>query len=221
MAIPINQVYQLCYAIAAKQQSAFPSPDNFNLYANLSNIDLFNYYNDERDKMLLRVKSGESLFVPPIIADFVVNEVNLTLTGNSASLPPDYVYDLAFKTPVNGINKRIVKIDYDKLESCLNSSIDQPTATDPIYVELSDSFLLYPTITPPCYLTYYRYPLVVLWNYTIVNGRPVYTSEGSIDYEWNGTELMRLTSRILKYMSVSIRDNELEQYVDQMVNTAS
>lgn len=219
--VSINYIYQLCYSIAAKQSAAFPSPADFNLYANLANIDLFDYYNDEREKQLLKVKNGEALFAPPILSTFVENEIPMPLSGNSASLPLNYIYDIAFKTPINGVNGTIKKVDYERLEGYLNSTIDKPTATNPIYVELSSDLLVYPTLTNPCYLTYYRYPVDVLWAYTMVNGRPSFDSVDSVDFEWEETEFVRLTSRILKSMGLSIRDTELYQAAEQMTQEAS
>jgi hypothetical protein len=219
--ISIDYIHQLTYNIAAKQLTAFPSPAGWNNYAQQANIDLFNYYNDEREKMLLKVKSGEALFAPPVLSTFVVNEYPMSPSVMAPSLPNNYAYDIAFKTPVNGINKTIQKVDYGKLESYLNSTIDQPTASNPIYVELSDSLVVYPTINYPTYLTYYRYPVTPIWNYTVVDGVPVYNSSGSVDFEFDQSEIVRITMRILNYMSISIRDQELEQYAQQMTIQSS
>ncbi len=221
MPIPVDYIHSLTYYIAAKQLTAFPSPNEWNNYAALANMDLYNYYQDEREKMLISVKSGEVLFVPQTLSTFVVNELPLSPSTQSPSVPLDYAYDIAMKTPINGVNSTIKKVDYNKLESYLNSTIDEPTPTNPIYVELPTNFQVYPLINNPTYLTYYRYPKTPVWGYTVVNGVPTYSVGSSTDFEWEETEVMRLTSRILKYMSVSIRDSELEQAAEQMTNTAS
>lgn len=221
MAINIDTVYQLCYSICAKQAQAFPSPNDFNSYAALANIDLFNYYNDERQKMLLKVKSGQELFNPNVLVSFVVNEFVMSPSSPSPSLPANFAYDEAFKTTINGINANIAKVDYNKLENYLNSTIDAPTATKPIYVQLPNNLNVYPTLNTPTYLTYYRYPTTPVWGYTLVNGRPQYSAVASTNFEFDGTELMRIATRILKYMGISIRDEELVKIADQMLNTSS
>lgn len=221
MAISINYIYQLCYSIAAKQSAAFPSPNDFNMYADMANIDLFNYYNDERQKLLLEVKSGQQIFAPELLADFVVNEYPMSPSVMSPSLPNDYVYDISFTRNINGVNKTITKVPYNKRPSYLVSTIDAPTLSDPIYIELANNMELYPTINTPTYLTYYRYPATPIWNYTLVNGRPQFTTNGSVDFEWQSTEITRLTMRILTSMGLSIRDTELTQAVEQMTQGAS
>lgn len=217
MSVSINGVHDLAYFIAAKQKAAFPSPDEFNSYAQLANVDLFNYYNDERTKELVRVKQGESIYVPPVLANFVQYNVVLPAVGNVVTSPSDYIYDLQMTAPSGALFK---KADYDKVQNYLNSSIDAPTNTNPIYVELADAFEIYPTLSP-VKLTYLAFPQTVFWNYTLVQGHPVYNPLGSVDFQYDDTEILRLTMRILKYMGVSIRDNELQQYANEMINTAS
>lgn len=220
--ININDVHQLVYNLAAKQQAAFPSPQNFNDYANLANMDLFNYYNDEKDKMLLRVKSGMSLFVPPVLAPFVLFNQSLSRTGNVLTQPADYIYDLALTSnPVSGTPVDFHKADYDKLSAYLNSTIDAPTNSAPIYVELADTFVVYPAAVPVVTLTYLKQPVTVKWGYTLVGGRPVYNPAGSTNFEFLSTEIYRLSVRILRYMGISIKDDILAQEAAQMEVQAS
>lgn len=216
--VSINQVHSLCYYIASKQLQAFPSPAEFNQYANLANIDLFNYYNDERLKELIKVKQGESIYIPPVLANFVQYNVLLPQSGNVLTQPNDYVYDLQMTSASVNLYK---KVDYDKVANYLNSTIDLPTTTNPIFVELPDSFQVYPSTATQNQLTYLGEPNTVIWNYSLVNGRPVYNSVGTVDYQWDTTELFRLTSRVLKYMGIAIRDGELAQAANEMINTSS
>lgn len=219
--VGIDDAHSLAYFIAAKQSQAFPSPNEFNSYANLAQIDLFNYYNDEREKQLLRVKDGESLVIPPVLANFVVFAEVASITGNSITMPDQYQYDLEFTTsPSAGVQNYIKKVDYDKITNYLNSTIDEPTATTPIFAELADSFVMYPALSN-AKLTYLQQPTLPFWNYSLVNGRPVYNPSGSVDFQFDSTEIYRLVSRILKYMGISIRDEALQQAAQEMVQGAS
>lgn len=224
--VPVDLVHSLTYYIAAKQLSAYPSPDEWNTYAGLANIDLYNFYNDEREKLLLQIKSGQQIFVPQPLSTFVVNELKLnpalsSASQQSASMPTDYCYDISIVTPIGGINNTVKKVDYEKLPGYLNSTIDLPTAATPIYVELSDRFNFYPTISNPIYLSYYRYPKTPVWNYSITNNVPTYNPTGSVDFDFEFTEYLRLSMRILAYMGISIRDDLLAQAAQQMTMGAS
>lgn len=215
--IGIDFVHQITYNIAAKQSAAFPSPANFNNYANLANTDLYNYYNDERAKLLFKVKAGETLQIPSSLSPFVVNEATLTNNGGVIAQPVNYRYDLDMTA--NGVD--VKKVDFDRRTVYLNSTIDQPSAEFPIYLETGSSFLVYPPDTDPCLLTYLKDPNEVKWAYTLVNNRPVYDPTPSVDFEWGMPELIRLTSRVLVYMGLSIRDEVLQQEANRMEVTAS
>ena len=216
--VSIDQVHSLCYYIASKQLQAFPSPAEFNQYANLANIDLFNYYNDKRLEELIKVKQGESLYVPPVLATFVQYNVALSQSGNVLTQPNGYLYDLQMTSASVNLFK---KADYDKVANYLNSTIDTPTNTNPIFVELSDTFIAYPSTVSSCQLTYLSQPNTVVWNYSLVNGRPVYNPIGSVDYQWDSTEVYRITARVLKYMGIAIRDGELAQAANEMIQTSN
>ena len=88
-------------------------------------------------------------------------------------------------------------------------------------VELSDTFIVYPSTVSNCQLTYLSQPNTVVWNYSLVNGRPVYNPVGSVDFQWDTTELYRIVARVCKYMGISIRDGELAQAANEMIQTSS
>ena len=169
--------------------------------------------------MLLKVKAGQSLFAPQVLSPFVVKDFQLSPSVQSPSLPSNYVYDISVRT--NGYTS-LTKVDYDRVNSYLNSTIDEPTVDNPIYVDYAPAYLTtYPTLNTPTYLTYYKYPAVPVWGYTLPSGRPVYDANTSTNFDWPETELLRLSARILKYMGISIRDQELEQQAQQLTLTAS
>lgn len=218
--VGINDAHSLCYYIAAKQAAGFPSPDEWNAYANLANIDLYNYYQDEREKQLVRVKTGTFIYMPPILSSFVVSATQITLTSGIGALPDDYDTYITLSKSADGTGN-ITRVDLDRLPEYLKSTIDPPTTDNPIYAEVSENIQVYPNTLTTAYLTYYQTPATVKWNYTMVNGRPQYTSSGSVDFQWDATELYRLVMRILQYMGISIRDGELLQYAEQMTQGAS
>ncbi len=221
-AVNIDDAHSLAYFIAAKQQAAFPSPNEFNSYASLAQIDLYKYYNDEREKQWLKGKEGQSWVIPPVLSNFVVFGSPITMTANMIDMPDDYLYDLEMvSSPSVGNQVYIKKVDYSKITNYINSTIDPPTYINPIFSELPESFVAYPSGIPNISLTYLQAPTDPFWNYSLVNGRPVYNPAGSVDFQFDSSEIYRLVSRILKYFGISIRDIELAQEAQQMVQGAS
>ena len=172
--------------------------------------------------MLVSVKEGESLYIPPVLANFVVYNYSPAYSGNVITQPDDYQYDLEFITsPSVGVQNYIKKVDYNKWTNYLNSTIDAPTLSNPIFLELPDTFITAPANLPNVAMTYLQQPVAPFWAYTLVNNRPVYNQAVSTDFQFDETEIYRLVSRILKYMGISIRDTELAQAAMEMVQGAS
>lgn len=217
--ISIDSVYQLSYAISAKQQQGFPSSADFNKFANLANTDLFNFYNDEREKLLLKVNSGEQIFMPTTLNDFLAAST-LTSTTGIFPMPTDYQYYLSLNSPSSQAD--CLKVDQSKLSNFLNSTVDNPTVAYPIFTENSDTFNVYPDIINSIIITYIKTPPAVLWAYTLNSSqRPVYDPINSINFIWTDTEIYRLTARILFYMGTSIREDELIKVAQEMTQGAS
>jgi len=218
MAVSIDYVHQLVYDLAAKQLASFPSPNDFNNYAELASIDLFNYYNDERNKELIDVKMGQTINIPNTLSDFVVYQAVMEQSGNEFLYPDDFMYDLALTNSVSKADFK--KVDPDKIFNYINSTIDAPSLDFPIYMPLDQSrVVVYPTVIPS--LTYLRKPITPVWAYTVINNRPVYDPLTSVDFDWSPTEVYRLTMRILNYFGISIRDTELMQEAQQLTIGAS
>jgi hypothetical protein len=58
------------------------------------------------------------------------------------------------------------------------------------------------------------------WAYTLdANGREIYSSTSSIDPLWKESDMLNIISRILKQFGISVKDNELVQYSENIKNT--
>jgi hypothetical protein len=299
--VNIDELHQITFAISAKSRAAFPSPDEWNNFANYANIDLFNQYNDIRKAALLKNKEGHTLNMPSSLKVFVVNEAPITFTTGVGNIPTDQSTNL--QLTVNGYP--VKKVDYNRREAYLKSTIDAPTLIAPIYCETGTSLLIYPTTITNGLLTYLKTPTTVKWAYvlrsiltmntlvpgtgytntgaytnvpliggtgsgatadfaiiggvvssvninqggkgytagdlltastanlggtgsgftikvaTISANRPVYDSVNSVNSEFQNEEKVKLASRILAYMGLQVRDQQIEQAALLMTKQAS
>jgi hypothetical protein len=94
----------------------------------------------------------------------------------------------------------------------LVSSVNAPSKVFPIAQELKTSFKIYPTNIQYVVMDYLRYPVSAVWNYTEVNGRPVYASNGSVDIELPKESFNELAMMYLSFLGINMRDGELVQY---------
>lgn len=239
MSININEVYNDIHSIAAKAQHGAPSPDDFNRYANLANIDLYNYYVTpikeyyQLGKAIGKRSPGMNKTIDQALRPFfTLNEpkpVSNTGFAGVATLPVNVEYvDEVTKVYIIGASAApssqqvsVKWVPFNKVADYNDSTIDTPTSKYPIYTDAPSAIWVWPTDTPSVFLSYLKTPLTVVWGYTLVAGRPVYNPFTSQDFEWDILQKRDLVSRICKYLGLSIRDQDLEQFGLREENTQS
>jgi hypothetical protein len=221
----INQVYTTVLAIINKDNRGYISPLEFNLYAELAQMslfeELFHKYSKSIVKQNARMYHSEFSDVPKHIREVV------DIFTDETSLIPVVVLD-----PLNNLWKplasnfyRMVKMDYrlkeieevSKLEinRILNNNLVQPTADYPIYVSLKGAYRIYPSILDEneVIVTYIRKPSQPKWTYTSVAGNPLFnpTANDYKDFELPESMFNDLVLKILGYAGVEIREADIIQ----------
>lgn len=95
-----------------------------------------------------------------------------------------------------------------------SSTIVAPNMKRPIAKFLSGKLSVRPKALTSVNLTYLRYPKVPVWNYTIVNGRPVYDSASSVDMEAPKEAFNNIAMLCLGFMGINLREQDLVQYAN-------
>lgn len=219
--ININEVYEIVQNMAQKAQHGSISVSEFNKYANMASMDLFNekigpvrdYY--QLGKAMAKTSPSMNKVVDQSLRPFLVYDLPVLVTAGLANIPTDceFIDNIMFD------NVDLKWIPKSKIGSYLNSTIDNPTEEYPVYIDSKDGIQVYPNTIELVDLTYYKTPVTVEWKYTLVANKPVFTSTGSVNFEWYPTQKLQLVTRILGYIGISIRDTELTQYAEQQENT--
>ena len=173
--ISINEIYETVQNLAQKAQHGAITVTEFNKYANMASIDLFNeklgsprdYY--KLQKAISKTSSSMNKEIDQSLRPFLKRDVPITITSNKGTIPTDneYVDVITYNT------KSVKWVPNNKISSYLNSTIDVPTVLYPIYTDLETQIEVYPSMIATVLMTYYGTPKTVKWNYTIVSGRPV------------------------------------------------
>lgn len=101
----------------------------------------------------------------------------------------------------------------------LTSSYLFPSLDRPYCVFYKDHIQFYPTLIKKAILTYLRTPTIPKWGYTTNSlQRPVYDPSTSVEIESPAETHNDIAIRVLRYLGVSIRDNNLLQYAQAMKN---
>lgn len=219
--VGIKETFDTVQNIAQKQQYGAISIPEFNEYANMANIDLFNerlgsirdYY--RLGKAMAKTGTGMNKEIDLLLSPFYTPNISVAVVGGLASVPTDceYVESITY------LSRDVKWIPNNKRASYADSTIDTPTAEWPVYSDLNNQIRILPTNISPVVINYYKTPLTVKYNYTLVSNRPVYSPTGSVDFQWKPTQRIDLIMRICGYIGIAIRDTELIQYSEQQENT--
>ena len=224
MAISIDTVYQRVLAIANKEQRGYITPQEFNLFANQAQMDIFEQYFydigqfDRRNGNDTEYSNMISLLEEKI-SPFEKFRVDMSaVSGNTLTLPTD-MYRLGMviygSTEVEQINKK----DLIYMEK---SPLAAPSSTHPVYVRTTGTTIkLFPTSPTTPYTTsnvncnYVAKPTDIVWGYETVSGSALYNVNASTNPQLHESEETLLVLKVLALAGISIEDPQLYQIASQ------
>lgn len=220
MAVSIDTVYQRVLAILNKEQRGYLTPQEFNLFANQAQMDIFEQYfydieqfgmlhgNDtEYSDMLNILNEKISLFEKTVV---------LTYSNNYWILPSD-LYRLGTIIYSGNEVERVNKNEYLYITS---SPIAAPTAEFPIYTKDINGIKAYgpneiDNSVESLNCNYIKKPTKVEWKYQMVYGEALYDATYSVNFELHPSEEVELVMKILSLAGVLVRDLSVYQLAAQ------
>ena len=222
MAISVDTVYQRVQSILNKENRGYLTPQEFNLFANQAQLEIFEqYFFDLNQFERLPKKDTEySNLVKTInerISKFKTS-ATLTFTSSYFSMPSD-MHKLG--TVIYNSTTPVEEIDQKNLLEYTLSPLTSPSTTNPVYIQNIQttssvwSIVVYPsTIQSLITATYIRKPAEVSWAYQTVVGNALYDSSNSTNFELHDSEEASLVIKVLLYAGLSIREGEIAQLAD-------
>ena len=222
MAISVDTVYQRVQSILNKENRGYLTPQEFNLFANQAQLEIFEqYFFDLNQYERLPKKDTEySNLVKTInerISKFKTS-ATLTFTTPYFSMPSD-MHKLG--TVIYNSTTPVEEIDQKNLLEYTLSPLTSPSTTNPVYIQNIQttssvwSIVVYPSsIQSLITATYIRKPAEADWAYQTVVGNALYDSSNSTNFELHDSEEPNLVIKILLYAGLSIREGEIAQLAD-------
>ena len=216
--VNIDTVYQRVLALANKEQRGYITPQEFNLFANQAQMDIFEQYfydinqfgrapgnSTGSSDMLDYLEEKISIFEQekPININSTQEFYNIGASTSDLYKIDSVMYDTYTCEQVNS----------NQLQNILNSPLLKPTTYNPIYTLKRDNKLfLYPTsLQEKITLNYIRRPLKVEWSGYNVSGSDLYDSTNSVDFELHPSEETKLVIKILQLAGIAMKDPNLYQ----------
>ena len=226
MAVSIDNVYQKVLAIANKEQRGYITPQEFNLFADQAQMNIFEQYFYDQTQFL-RIPGNDTSY-----ADQVTNlEQKISIFER---------YDKSFiavneygDVPLTSIIERLyrigmVRIDYDserhfrladkislkELMAYGTSPLTAGNRRRPYYTNFKERIKVYPYPKPPTervIVSYVVKPNKAFWGYNIIGENALYDLNKSVDFELHMSEENDLVIKILALAGVAMKDPSMYQ----------
>ena len=216
MAVSVDNVYQKVLAIANKEQRGYITPQEFNLFANQAQMEIFEQYFYDLNQFS-RILGNDTTYADMVtllnekIDVFEKFRQDVTMSsGGVGTLPTHYrIGELSYNN--SGTYVQIQKVNQNDLNHHINSPLLNPSVSRPIYINTSATAIqVYPTtITSGVTCNLISKPATVNWQYNVINNSALYTPTGTVDFELHESEEQTLVNKILQLAGVSIKDYNL------------
>ena len=206
MAVSIDTVYQTVLALANKEQRGYITPQEFNLFANQAQKEIFEQYFYELNQFA-RAPGNSSEYSD--ITDNINEKIAVfetTGTGETLALNLHRLGTVS----VDGVE--VEEVQPNDLMYMNNSAISKPTASRRVYVRTGGNAIkVSPLVGQTVSYTYTRQPSKPSWGYVVVNSKAMYDPSASktTNFELHAADESELVYKILKYAGLSMKRDDV------------
>ena len=207
MSVSIDTVYQRVLSILNKEQRGYLTPQEFNLFANQAQMDIFEQYFYDLNQFL-RLPKNSSEYSDML--DILNEKISLfeTSASSTGSLPSD-LYRIG-AIVLNGVEAQYVL--KNNFLTIINSPLVKPTTTRPIYIKDNTGIKVYTSATDLASsftIQYIKRPAQAVWGYIEVNDVALYNEDTATDFELHDSEETDLVMKVLAMAGLSIREPDI------------
>jgi len=228
----IGVVYNTLKDLANKDQQGFISVTEFNRFANIAQLNIFNGLFDELKDAKRLARSGfnptrDKSRIKRVEEDLAYFSKSDTITKASGKFakPTDLARIIGVTTAGNIMldqsTKKPIELCYDeeKIERILISNLSAPTDEFPVAL-VSEFIHVFPTTINKIQVRYYKYPESVDSNGVRNSSTPVYSLTGSnYNFELPEHYTSDLVYEIGKMIGLNLRDADIVNYTGQEMMT--
>ena len=220
MSVSVDTVYQRVLSILNKEQRGYVTPQEFNLFANQAQMDLFEQYFYDINQFG-RMHGNDTEFSD------MLNILNEKINIFEATTAMTHAGSGVWTVPTNANLYRIGTIIYNNTEVerinqneflYINKSpLTKPSNERPVFVASSDGYKVYGTAPLETGVTcnYIKRPVTAEWAGVLVNGSNLQSSANSVDFELHSSEETELVIKILEFAGISTRELQIYQIAAQ------
>ena len=205
MAISIDTVYQRVLALANKEQRGYITPQEFNLFANQAQMEIFEQYFYDLNQAA-RIPGNEYVYsdVDDMLEEKLQIHQDQVFVGGGGNIPA-HVYRI-FRVEKAGVNCDILKTK-DFEDAITGGYLIKPTPKRPIANMRGNTLRVSNgVVSNSGTIFYFKKPAKVEWGYFVINDKALYDSSAdkTIDFQLHQSEETELVYKILKFAGISM-----------------
>jgi len=214
MAVSIDSVYQKVLALANKEQRGYITPQEFNLFADQAQMEIFEQYFYDLNQQRRLVGNNTKYANVNDILEEKISIFKSTVSGiiDGYEIDQENIYRLInLKHGPSTIVEEVRREDWEVIQA---SPLTRSTFDKPLWYRADGKIFINSEKWVPSLdvsLQYIKKPQKPSWGYVVVNDKPLYNSNAAIDFELHPSEESELVYRILAYAGISIEKPQLTQ----------
>lgn len=237
MAISTNFIRNSVLFIMNKSNLGYLAPMDYDIFCNLAQRDiyenLFFQYNQMLNRENKRLTGSEYANLKTNVGEQIDYYATYSLPGEFVFNPSDETWSFTNTNLYRAENLSLVevltqkKVDVElvskrQLNVLVNSDMTKPSFMFPVYEKIGSKFKTFPLVTSDYFLElfYLRTPLAPKWSFNLINGNPIYNPSASDlqDIDLHESLLIPFLTKVLSYCGLSLREEQIEAYVNSEEN---
>ena len=221
--VNIDTVYQRVLALANKEQRGYITPQEFNLFANQAQMEIFEQYFYDLNQVA-RIPGNDYFYAD--VDDLLEEKMQIfdswddqiIVSGWDISnavdrVIPNYVYRI-HRVEFNNVSCEILKTK--DFEDVILTPLTMPTDQRPVANLRNNIMRVRGNGGTPIQATsvfYFRIPNRVQWGYVVVNNQAMFDTNPAktMHFELHRSEETELVYKILKYAGISMKRDDVVQ----------
>ena len=216
--ISIDTVYQRVLAILNKENRGYLTPQEFNLFANQAQLEIFEQYFFDLNQYS-RIKENNTEYANLYsIAEEKLSKFqkydSFAVASGFCSFANTDLHKIG-SVIYNGIE--VEKIDQKQYIQYNLTKLAAPSLTAPVFIERTIAGVWGIQILPAVSsvdIEYVKKPSQAVWGYQNILGKAQYNASTSTNFELHESEETTLVLKVLGYAGISIQDPNVIQIAD-------
>ena len=215
MAISIDAVYQKVLALANKEQRGYITPQEFNLFAEQAQLEIFEQYFYDLNQYLRIHNNNEeySDIIHNLNEKISLFEKVTTVTGTSTNRTIQVISNKLWRLGTVYVGStELEEVQQNEILTMHKSKLTEPSYRFPVYVRKSEIAIdVYPSGLSALSCTYVAKPQKPIWGYVVINSRAMYDATNTTNFELHMAEESELIYKILKIAGLSMQRDDLSR----------